>query len=156
MLQVEGTLFSVHRYRWCVRAWGTRSRGLFECWTDVWWIDRESSKNDPSRRWRNRAWGCHPTGIRELSRPFESMKGASVAQPVHILTPVLHRYKKPNEKAFSCMGILSISTRYQMQAIRALAIAKISNFKPGIDPIKQVILDRHPMVFCSLHSAVQP
>ena len=54
------------------------------------------------------------------------------------------------------MGILSISTRYQMQAIRALTIAKISKFEPGIDPIKQVILDRHSMIFCSLHSAVQP
>ena len=84
------------------------------------------------------------------------MKGASAGQPIHISTPVLHRFKKPNEKAFSCMGILSISTRYQMQAIRALTIAKISKFEPGIDPIKQVILDRHSMIFCSLHSAVQP
>ena len=40
------------------------------------------------------------------------------------------------------IAILSISTRYQMEIVRAHSIDQINNFEPRIDPTKQVVLAR--------------
>jgi hypothetical protein len=52
---------------------------------------------------------------------------------------------KPNEKFLpldAWIAILSISTRYQMEVVRAHSIDQINNFVPRIDPTKQVVLAR--------------
>ena len=94
------------------------------------------------------------------------MKGGFAGQPFHPLTPVVHRFRKPNEKSFpldAWVAILSISTRYQMQAVRTLAIAEIGDFEPSIDPVRQVILARQydvpqwlPVAYTALCSRDEP